>query len=248
MLGLHPGLGGTVRLPRLINPIEAMSMMLTGRNVRASRARSLGLVDAVVPERHVKAAAASALTGKLKSRRGGMLVDIVNMTLGRRLAAERMRAQTAKKAPVQHYPAPHALIDLWEKHGGDRQEMQKAEIESFAPGFRSLITGRHLLSPPSLQAHNAMSDGDWAAGCTSSGRHHGRRHRGWCAWHGFVVNSPTCSRAAAKAVQRAADLFGRWAQAHRDSRCARSPYPRSQRRGRALRRSRHRGGAGDARA
>ena len=33
MLGLHPGLGGTVRLPRLINPVEAMTMMLTGRNV-----------------------------------------------------------------------------------------------------------------------------------------------------------------------------------------------------------------------
>src|SRR5205807_2567646 len=42
MLGLHPGLGGTVRLPRLINPLEAMTMMLTGRNVRAARARSLG--------------------------------------------------------------------------------------------------------------------------------------------------------------------------------------------------------------
>src|SRR5256884_8636516 len=103
MLGLHPGLGGTVRLPRLINPIEAMSMMLTGRNVRASRARSLGLVDAVVPERHVNAAAAAALTGKLKSRRGGMMGDIVNMTLARRLPAERMRAQTAKKAPGQLY-------------------------------------------------------------------------------------------------------------------------------------------------
>src|SRR5262245_63146609 len=55
MLGVHPGLGGTVRLPRLINPIEAMTMMLTGRNVRASRARGIGLVDADVPERQVKA-------------------------------------------------------------------------------------------------------------------------------------------------------------------------------------------------
>src|SRR5215472_5861297 len=50
MLGLHPGLGGTVRLPRLINPLEAMTMMLTGRRVRAGRAKSLGLLDAVVPE------------------------------------------------------------------------------------------------------------------------------------------------------------------------------------------------------
>ena len=40
MLGLHPGLGGTVRLPRLINPLEAMTMMLTGRNARARRAVS----------------------------------------------------------------------------------------------------------------------------------------------------------------------------------------------------------------
>src|SRR5579863_2760201 len=30
LLGLHPGLGGTVRLPRLINPMQAMTMMLTG--------------------------------------------------------------------------------------------------------------------------------------------------------------------------------------------------------------------------
>ena len=68
MLGLHPGLGGTVRLPRLINPLEAMTMMLTGRNVRPNRAKALGLVDAVVPERHVKAAATAAVTGFMRKR------------------------------------------------------------------------------------------------------------------------------------------------------------------------------------
>src|SRR6266540_6244730 len=132
MLGLHPGLGGTVRLPRLINPVEAMSMMLTGRNVRASRARSLGLVDAVVPERHVKAAAISAVTGSIKERHGGMLGMIVNSHYGRALAAKRIRTETAKKAPVAHHPAPHALIDLWEKYGGNAHEMQREEIASFA--------------------------------------------------------------------------------------------------------------------
>ncbi len=77
MLGLHPGLGGTVRLPRLINPLEAMSMMLTGRNVHARRAKSLGLVDAVVPERHVHAAATATVTGK-QAKRGGLLIELVN--------------------------------------------------------------------------------------------------------------------------------------------------------------------------
>src|SRR5262249_30059456 len=101
MLGLPPGLGGTVRLPRLINPLEAMTMMLTGRNVRASRAKSLGLVDAVTPERHVKAAATAAVTGLMRKRRGSLLIPLVNSHYGRRLAAQRMRKETAKKARIQ---------------------------------------------------------------------------------------------------------------------------------------------------
>src|SRR2546430_12882818 len=137
MLGLHPGLGGTVRLPRLINPLEAMTMMLTGRNVRAGRAKSLGLIDAVVPERHVKAAATGAVTGQLKKRRKRWLIPLVNSHYGRALAAKRMRKETAQKAPIAHYPAPHALIDLWEAHGGNAQDMQRAEIASFA---RLLVT------------------------------------------------------------------------------------------------------------
>src|SRR5262245_37712283 len=127
MLGLHPGLGGTVRLPRLINPLEAMTMMLTGRNVRDRRARALGLGEPVVLERRVKAAATAAVTGGLKTQRGhlrSMLIDVVNSTYGRKLAAKRMRMETVKKAPPDHYPAPSALIDLWETHGGNPQDMQ----------------------------------------------------------------------------------------------------------------------------
>src|SRR5438270_7890123 len=91
MLGLHPGLGGTVRLPRLINPLEAMTAMLTGRNLHAARARALGLVDAVVPERHVRAAAAAAVAGQLRRRRHGFLISLLNSTPARRLAVKRMR-------------------------------------------------------------------------------------------------------------------------------------------------------------
>src|SRR5262245_11301034 len=80
MLGRHPGLGCTVRLPRLINPLEALTMMLTGRSVRAGRAKSLGLLDAVVPERHVKAAATAAVTGQLNKGGGGLLVTLINST------------------------------------------------------------------------------------------------------------------------------------------------------------------------
>src|SRR5262249_58618579 len=54
MLGLHPGLGGTARFTELVNPMQAMTLMLTGRSIDARRAKSLGLVDAGREERHVR--------------------------------------------------------------------------------------------------------------------------------------------------------------------------------------------------
>lgn len=133
LLGLHPGLGGTFRLTRLIDPVEAMTMMLTGRTVHTGKAKKLGLVDAVVEERHVANAVQAAVSGGLKSASGGGLkASVLGLGAARRLAARRMRAETEKKAPKRHYPAPYRLIDLWEKHGGDRDAMQKAEILSFS--------------------------------------------------------------------------------------------------------------------
>src|SRR6201996_7831819 len=61
MLGLHPGLGGTARFNRLINPMQAMTLMLTGRTIDARRAKSLGLIDAVTEERHVRNAVKDAV-------------------------------------------------------------------------------------------------------------------------------------------------------------------------------------------
>ncbi len=55
----------------------------------------------------------------------------------RRLAARQMRSKTGEKAPKEHYPAPHALIDLWEEHGADRKKMQEEEIASFARLLRT---------------------------------------------------------------------------------------------------------------
>jgi 3-hydroxyacyl-CoA dehydrogenase/enoyl-CoA hydratase/3-hydroxybutyryl-CoA epimerase len=215
MLGLHPGLGGTVRLPRLINPLEAMAMMLTGRNVRAGRARRLGLVDAVVPERHVKAVATAAVTGGLKTKRGGTLISLVNSEWGRKLAAKRMRAETAKKAPIAHYPAPHALIDLWERHGGDLADMQKAEIASFAK-LLTTETSRNLVRVFFLREKlKSLADGEFA-----EARVHvigagamGGDIAAWCAWHGFTVTlADMKAEPLAKAIARAADLFGKIGQ------------------------------------
>src|ERR1700731_173659 len=40
LLGLHPGLGGTARFTQLVNPMQAMTLMLTGRPIDARRAKT----------------------------------------------------------------------------------------------------------------------------------------------------------------------------------------------------------------
>ncbi|MGX5734755.1 3-hydroxyacyl-CoA dehydrogenase NAD-binding domain-containing protein [Bosea thiooxidans] len=137
LLGLHPGLGGTFRLPGLIDPLQAMTMMLTGKPVHAGKARRLGLVDAIVEERHVAAAVEAVAAGRLQSGARHWKASAFNLPLVRRVAARRMRAAAEQKAPSHHYPAPSRLIALREEHGAGRESLQDAEIRSFA----ELLTG-----------------------------------------------------------------------------------------------------------
>ncbi|KAJ4938818.1 hypothetical protein JOQ06_028284 [Pogonophryne albipinna] len=48
MLGLLPGAGGTQRLPKMVGLPNAFDMMLTGRNIRADKAKKMGLVHQLV--------------------------------------------------------------------------------------------------------------------------------------------------------------------------------------------------------
>ncbi|HEY6258757.1 MAG TPA: 3-hydroxyacyl-CoA dehydrogenase NAD-binding domain-containing protein [Xanthobacteraceae bacterium] len=223
LLGLHPGLGGTVRSTRLINPIEAMTMMLTGRTARARRARSLGLVDAVTQERHVRAAVKSAVAGELKTARSNLLVSLFRLAPARALAAKRMRAQARAKAPTEHYPAPAALIDLWEKHGGDATAMQRAEVASFA----QLVVGstaQNLIRVFGLREKlKSLGDGRWdgkrvhviGAGAM------GGDIAAWCAWRGFTVTlADMKAEPLAGAIGRAAKLFDKIAHKRIDVRDA----------------------------
>ncbi len=144
LLGLHPGLGGTARLPDLIDPLVAMEMMLTGRTVHDAQASKLGLIDQLLEERHLNNAVAAVLAGQVDVDRRNLRARPFRLDWVRRLAAWRMRKQADAKAPPQHYPAPHALIKLWERHGNSPDQMLHREIYSFAhllntPASRNLV-------------------------------------------------------------------------------------------------------------
>ena len=54
-LGLMPGGGGTQRMPRLVGLGNAMRLILTGDMIDAAEAKSIGLVDVVVPGEELRA-------------------------------------------------------------------------------------------------------------------------------------------------------------------------------------------------
>ena len=143
-LGLHPGLGGTVRLPELIDPLKAMEMMLTGKTAHTRRAKDLGIADLVIEERHLQGAIRAIIKGEVSKQTRGLMGKAFGLSAARSLAAEQMRRATQKKAPKDHYPAPFALIDTWALHGSDAKAMQKAEISSFAKLLQS-DTSKNLI-------------------------------------------------------------------------------------------------------
>ena len=52
-LGIHPGFGGTQRLPRLVGKMIAKELLLTGKNIDADEAYRIGLINAVVKDENL---------------------------------------------------------------------------------------------------------------------------------------------------------------------------------------------------
>jgi enoyl-CoA hydratase len=56
-LGIIPGYGGTIRLPRLVGRGRALELILTGEMIDAQEAYRIGLVNRVVPQAELLSAA-----------------------------------------------------------------------------------------------------------------------------------------------------------------------------------------------
>ncbi|UTF61729.1 3-hydroxyacyl-CoA dehydrogenase NAD-binding domain-containing protein [Gilvimarinus sp. DA14] len=192
MLGLHPGLGGTARSIDLIDPIQAMTMMLTGKTQRDYRAKKLGLIDALVPERHVYGAIDAAINGKLKRGKRDLKSRLMLSGPARKFSAKKMREQAASKAPPEHYPAPNKLIELWEEYGGNTKAMLKAEIDSFCELLltdtsRNLVRVFFLQENLKKQASSAETDANFSHVHVIGAGAMGGDIAGWCALQGMTV-------------------------------------------------------------
>ena len=143
MLGIYPAWGGMARLPALIGPAAALDLMLTGKGVDAGKARRLGLADACVAARVMDNAARLTLLSGQPARRPPLLQRLLNGPL-RSVVAAGARKQVAAKAPRQHYPAPWAIIDVWQHYGGNALAVPEGAPASLGALFGS-DTARNLI-------------------------------------------------------------------------------------------------------
>lgn len=132
-LGIHPGFGGTVRSIALLGVFKAMGIMLSGNPIAPQTALKLGLLDACVPEQQLRNTAAQTVLHAPPKRKPALHLRLLNQFAPARWwVARQLRQQAAAYANPTHYPAPDALIALWEKHGANPQAMYRAEAESVA--------------------------------------------------------------------------------------------------------------------
>jgi 3-hydroxyacyl-CoA dehydrogenase/enoyl-CoA hydratase/3-hydroxybutyryl-CoA epimerase/enoyl-CoA isomerase len=137
-LGLFPGFGGTVRLPRLIGADNAIEWIAGGEQQKADAALKVHAVDAVVAPDKLKAAALKllqqAVDGKYdwKARRAQKTGKLQLNPIEAMMVFSTSKAFIAGKAG-KNYPAPMAAVSAIEKAAGKtRDDALKIEGQAFA--------------------------------------------------------------------------------------------------------------------
>ncbi len=130
-LGLLPGSGGTQRLPRLIGLLPSLDLILTGKQLRAKKAKKLGVVDACVPETILLDVAKQLIEkGKNKGNKKQSTKEklMSGSGLGRKFVFEQAAKKTNEKTRG-NYPATVAILEVIQ-HGLEKGFVQGQELEA----------------------------------------------------------------------------------------------------------------------
>lgn len=131
LLGIHPGWGGTVRLPKLIGGFNALSqMILTGKALNSKRAKQLGVIDDSVPYRQLERAALYFIEHTPTKHRSTAIQKITDSRFIKPIILSILRRKIGQKLNQDHYPAPYFIMDLWEKSSNNATEDFINEAES----------------------------------------------------------------------------------------------------------------------
>lgn len=136
-LGIMPGFGGSVRLPRLIGVDNALEIITAGKDVDAQTALKNGLIQAIVPLENLKESAISlieqAIEGKIdwKAARHPKTAPLRLTELEHKMSFSVAKGMVMKVAGP-HYPAPITAVKTIEKAAFlNRDEALAIETENF---------------------------------------------------------------------------------------------------------------------
>jgi len=204
-LGINPGFGGTVRMPKVIG-MAALNAMMSGRPFRARAAKRVGLVDDAVPERYLMKAA-ETIVGKRPHRRKPTFINrLGQLFFIRPIVANFARKQAVKMARPDQYPAPYRILKLWTKGAGQREEADSLGELMMTDASRSLVQV-YLLSDKLKRLsrgakHNVQRVHVVGAGVM------GGDIAAWAAFKGFHVTLQDLNpEILAKAIKRAHGLY-----------------------------------------
>lgn len=130
-LGLLPGSGGTQRLPRLIGLLPSLDLILTGKQLRAQKAKKLGVVDACVPATILLDVAKQFIDKGKRSTKQKVTTKekiLSGSSLGRKFVFEQAAKKTNEKTRG-NYPATVAILDVIQ-HGLEKGMKQGLVLEA----------------------------------------------------------------------------------------------------------------------
>ncbi len=137
-LGILPGFGGSIRLPKLLGLMKALPLILAGSIVSADQALKNGMVDALFPESSLLENAFKftqrVLDGKFHRiiKNDLMTWFLQNTPIGRSVVFGRAKKDVMEKTKG-HYPAPFKIIQLLGRtYGKSGDRVYRLESEHFA--------------------------------------------------------------------------------------------------------------------
>jgi 3-hydroxyacyl-CoA dehydrogenase/enoyl-CoA hydratase/3-hydroxybutyryl-CoA epimerase len=169
------------------------------------------MVDACVPKRHLKRAAKMMILENPARHTPSTLGKLTNLPLVRPFVAKLLRKTVGKHARKAHYPAPYAVIDLWEKDGCTAPNAMENEAKSIAK-LMMTETAQNLIRVFFLQEKlKGLSKGTKfkAAHVHVVGAGvMGGDIAAWCAFRGLTVTLQDREpKFIAPAIKRAHELF-----------------------------------------
>ena len=140
MLGIIPGTGGCIRLPRKVGIATALDMILTGMTLNGERAAKAGLIEACLPKENFKDSAFAWIKSNLPALKsghriarepklggaGGAIGAVLEKTpMGRALMIRKAREGVMQKTRG-NYPAPLEALDVISETGAYGEKLKGA--------------------------------------------------------------------------------------------------------------------------